>query len=87
MALRTLGITTLVAGFAIGAATVVSAQNAPGPGASGYAPGHSTTNVPPGQGGVKGTTWNPPGQMMKQDRAGNPKASGKRNSGKNKSKG
>lgn len=56
-----------------GAVTVASAQNA-GQGASKYAPGHSTTNIPPGQGGVKGTTWTPPGQKMKQTRAVKTKA-------------
>jgi hypothetical protein len=61
-------VLTLAAAFAL-AASVATAQ-APGPGASEYAPGHSTTNIPPGQGGVKGTTWNPPGQLMREDRAG-----------------
>ncbi len=54
----------LAAGTALGMATLAHAQGAQGKGgssgqgASQHAPGHSTTNDPPGQGGT------PPGQMM-----------------------
>jgi hypothetical protein len=54
----------LAAGTALGLATLAHAQGSqgkggsPGQGASQFAPGHSTTNEPPGQGG------SPPGQMM-----------------------
>lgn len=68
-----LSVFAVAACLAFGAVTVASAQNT-GQGASKYAPGHSTTNIPPGQGGVKGATWTPPGQKMKQTRAMKPKA-------------
>jgi len=66
MALKQIVTMALAGGFAMVVATAASAQNAPGPGASEFAPGHSTTNIPPGQGGVKGDTWTPPGQAMKE---------------------
>lgn len=58
---------TLAAAFALGSTAIATAQNS-GQGASTYAPGHSTTNTPPGQGGIKGDTWNPPGQLMNKDK-------------------
>ena len=67
MLLKTTAAIALAGGLAIGASTIASAQKAPGPGASEYAPGHSTTNIPPGRGGVRGETWTPPGKLMQQD--------------------
>ena len=67
MALKQIVTMALAGGFAMAVATAASAQNAPG--ASEYAPGHSSTNIPPGQGGVEGDTWTPPGKAMQADRS------------------
>ena len=68
MLLKKTAAIALAGGLAMSASTIASAQKVPGPGASEYAPGHSTTNIPPGQDGVRGETWKPPGKLMQQDR-------------------
>ena len=68
MALKQIVTMALAGSFAMAVATAASAQNT-GQGASEFAPGHSTTNIPPGQGGVKGSTWTPPGKAMQADRS------------------